>query len=114
VPAGRWAELRPLAEATVRVASGGDVAGYAEADRAFHRAVLGLAGNEQLVRLADDLQRRAQWPARGVVGAGVRHGRASLVADAAEHTALLDALIAQDAGVVGALVADHFGATGSM
>jgi DNA-binding GntR family transcriptional regulator len=117
VPPGRWAELRPLAEATVRVASGGDVAGYAEADRAFHRAVLGLAGNEQLVRLADDLQRRAQWPAaaRGAVGAGVRrHGRASLVADAAEHTALLDALIAQDAGVVGALVADHFGAAESM
>ncbi|WP_030383117.1 MULTISPECIES: GntR family transcriptional regulator [unclassified Streptomyces] len=116
VPAGRWAELRPLAEATVRVASGGDVAGYAEADRAFHRAVLGLTGNEQLVRLADDLQRRAQWPVarRGGAGAGARHGRASLVADAAEHTALLDALIAQDAGVVGALVADHFGTAGSM
>ncbi|MDQ0789934.1 GntR family transcriptional regulator [Streptomyces sp. B3I8] len=120
VSAGRWAELRPLAEATVRAASGGDPGAYAEADRAFHRAVLGLAGNEQLVRLADDLRRRAQGPgpvrggARGVGGAA-RHGRAALVADAAEHTALLDALIAQDAGAVGVLVGEHFGGpTGSM
>ena len=120
VPAGRWAELRPLAEATVRAASGGDPAAYAEADRAFHRAVLGLAGNEQLVRLADNLHRRAQGPgpARGGVrgvGGVARHGRAALVADAAEHTALLDALIAQDAGAVGVLVGEHFGGpTGSM
>jgi DNA-binding GntR family transcriptional regulator len=120
VPAGRWAELRPLAETTVRAASCGDPAAYAEADRAFHRAVLGLAGNEQLVRLADDLQRRAQWqaPVRGGAGMAARRGRGrgpgSLVADAAEHTALLDALIAQDAGAVGALVRDHFGTPGSM
>ncbi|MFH9127396.1 GntR family transcriptional regulator [Streptomyces griseoaurantiacus] len=116
VPAGRWAELRPLAETTVRAASCGDPAAYAEADRAFHRAVLGLAGNEQLVRLADDLHRRAQWqaPVRGGAGVGARRGPGSLVADAAEHTALLDALIAQDAGAVGALVRDHFGTPGSM
>ena len=35
---------------------------YAESDRAFHRAVLALAGNQQLVTVADDLHRRAQWP----------------------------------------------------
>ncbi|MDR3081730.1 MAG: GntR family transcriptional regulator, partial [Streptomyces sp.] len=45
VPAERWAELRPLAEATVRAASAGCPATYAESDRAFHRAVLTLAGN---------------------------------------------------------------------
>ncbi|NUS77551.1 MAG: GntR family transcriptional regulator, partial [Streptomyces sp.] len=48
-PAERWAELRPVAEATVRAASTGCRATYAESDRAFHRAVLALAGNEQLV-----------------------------------------------------------------
>ncbi len=105
VPAARWAELRPLAEATVRAASSGCRATYAESDRSFHRAVLALAGNAQLVRIADDLHRRAQWP---LVGGPVSRGRADLVADAAEHTALLDALIAEDLAVVQVLVREHF------
>ncbi|MFD7687396.1 GntR family transcriptional regulator [Streptomyces sp. NPDC059781] len=102
----RWAELRPLAEATVRAASSGCRATYAEADRAFHGAVLALAGNEQLVRIAEDLHRRAQWPLVG--GAPGGRGRAELVADAHEHTALLDALIAGDLDVVRSLVGEHF------
>ncbi|MDT0614824.1 GntR family transcriptional regulator [Streptomyces lancefieldiae] len=105
VPAERWAELRPLAEATVRAASSGCPATYAEADRAFHRAVLALAGNDQLVRIAGDLHRRAQWPP---AGAPAVRGRADLIADAHEHTALLDALIAGDLGVVRTLVGGHF------
>ncbi|WP_320778511.1 GntR family transcriptional regulator [Streptomyces sp. CRN 30] len=105
VPAERWAELRPLAEATVRAASSDCRATYAEADRAFHRAMLAAAGNEQLVRIADDLHRRAQWPPAG--GPAAR-GRADLVADAHQHTALLDALIAGDAEGVRALVAEHY------
>ncbi|NUR41844.1 MAG: FCD domain-containing protein, partial [Streptomyces sp.] len=78
---------------------------YAESDRAFHRAVLALAGNEQLVQIADDLHRRAQWP---LTGGPAARGRAELVADAAEHTALLDALIAGQLDVVRALVGEHF------
>ncbi|KUN04753.1 GntR family transcriptional regulator [Streptomyces yokosukanensis] len=101
VPGERWAELRPLAEDTVRAAADGCPATYAESDRAFHRALLGLAGNEQLVGIAADLHRRSQWPP-------VRHGRAYLVADAAEHMALLDALIAGDVDVVRGLVSEHF------
>ncbi|MFI8533451.1 FCD domain-containing protein [Streptomyces aquilus] len=106
VPAERWAELRPVAEATVRAASTGCRATYAESDRAFHRAVLALAGNAQLVQIADDLHRRAQWP---LTGTPTSRGRAELVADAAEHTALLDAFIAGDLDVVRSLVAEHFG-----
>ncbi|MEV1045534.1 GntR family transcriptional regulator [Streptomyces sp. NPDC049916] len=104
VPAARWGVLRPLAEATVAAAAGGDLARYAESDRAFHRALLALSGNEQLVAIADELHRRSQWPL--VAGPAVR--QADLLADAAEHTALLDALIAQDLGVVEALVREHF------
>nr|WP_246113507.1 GntR family transcriptional regulator [Streptomyces montanus] len=104
VPAARWAELRPLVEATARAAATGCRATYAEADRAFHRAVLDLAGNEQLVRIVDDLHRRAQWPLVG----GPATRRRDLVADAAEHTTLLDALIAQDLPVVQSLVQGHF------
>ncbi|MFI6285091.1 FCD domain-containing protein [Streptomyces sp. NPDC051018] len=107
VPACRWAELRPLAEATAAAAAIGDRATYAESDRAFHRAMLSLSGNEQLVAIADDLHRRSQWP---LTGAPVTR-RAELVADAAEHQALLDALVAHDLTVVRALVREHF--TGS-
>ncbi len=115
VPAERWAELRPLAEATVRAASSGCRATYAESDRAFHRAVLALAGNEELVRIAGDLHRRAQWPLVGGGvggGAGGRGRPGELVADAHEHTALLDALIAGDLDVVRALVGEHFSGAG--
>ncbi|MFF9339857.1 MULTISPECIES: GntR family transcriptional regulator [unclassified Streptomyces] len=109
VPAGRWAALRPLAEATGAAAARGDRAHYAETDRAFHRAVLALAGNEQLLVVADDLHRRSQWP---LLSAPVpRH--ADLVADAAEHGALLDALGAQDLPVVESLVREHFTGAGA-
>lgn len=104
VPAARWAELVPLAEATAAAAATGDRAGYAESDRAFHRAVLSLAGNDQLVAVADHLHRRAQWP---LVSAPAPR-RADLVADAAEHAALLEALMAQDLAVVTSLVREHF------
>ncbi|AXE81006.1 GntR family transcriptional regulator [Streptomyces atratus] len=104
VPPARWCALRPLAEATVAAAAVGDRASYAESDRAFHGAVLALCGNEQLVMVADDLHRRSQWP----LGNTPASRRADLLADAAEHTALLDALIAQDLNVVQALVREHF------
>ncbi|MEU0597806.1 GntR family transcriptional regulator [Streptomyces sp. NPDC006393] len=109
VPVERWAELRPLAEATVCAASSGCRATYAETDRAFHRAMLSLAGNEQLVQIAEDLHRRAQWP---LVGGSGRPTRAGLMADAAQHTALLDALIARETDVVHLLVRQHFAAAG--
>ena len=104
VPAERWTELRPLAEATARVASTGCRVTYAETDRAFHRAVLSLAGNTQLVQIADDLHRRAQWP---LVGAKSTPGRSALMSDAADHGTLLDALIARDVQLVQSLTRDH-------
>ncbi|MDX3528309.1 GntR family transcriptional regulator [Streptomyces sp. ID05-39B] len=104
VPAERWTELRPVAEATVRAAASGCRATYAESDRVFHRAVLTLCGNDQLVSVAEDLHRRSQWP---LVGGPVSHGRADLMADAAQHLTLLEALGARDADVVQALVREH-------
>ena len=104
VPAGHWSALRPLADATVAAAAAGDLARYAETDRAFHRAVLALSGNEQLVTVADDLHRRSQWPLDGSPAAR----RAALPADASQHTALLDALAARDLTAVRSLVGEHF------
>lgn len=109
VPAARWCELRPLAEASAVAAAAGDLARYAEADRAFHGAVLALSGNQQLVQVADDLHRRSQWP---LVSGPVHARRADLVADAAEHMALLEALVARDLGVVQTLVREHFAGAG--
>ncbi|MGW1814827.1 GntR family transcriptional regulator [Streptomyces sp. NPDC002125] len=106
VPAAGWCALRPLADATVAAAAVGDRAGYAESDRAFHRAVLALSGNQQLVAVADELHRRSQWPPAGGPGSG----GADLLADASQHTALLDALIARDLTVAQTLVREHFDA----
>ncbi|MFE2524432.1 GntR family transcriptional regulator [Streptomyces sp. NPDC059382] len=109
LPASVWDSLRPAAAATADAAVVGDLPGYADADRAFHRAVLSLAGNEQLLQVAEDLHRRSQWPLPGAP----RVRRADLVADAAEHVALLEALIAGDLTVVESLVREHFaGAAG--
>ncbi|WP_373466949.1 GntR family transcriptional regulator [Streptomyces umbrinus] len=105
LPADDWEDLRPLAEETARAAAVGCRATYAEADRAFHRAILDLAGNEQLVRIADELHRRAQWP---LGGSPTARARLELMADAAQHLALLDALSAQDLSAVEALLREHF------
>ncbi|WSV99955.1 GntR family transcriptional regulator [Streptomyces sp. NBC_01006] len=106
VPARAWAALRPTAAAAAEAAEAGDLAGYADADRAFHREALSLGGNEQLVAVAQELHRRSQWPLPGAP----RTRRAELVADAAEHTALLEALIAGDLPLVEPLLRAHFAA----
>ncbi|MFE2440623.1 GntR family transcriptional regulator [Streptomyces melanosporofaciens] len=103
----RWAGLRPFAEATAAAAMTGDRAAYLESDRTFHQTVLGLAGNQQLVIVADDLHRRAQWP----LACGRATRTADLVADAEEHMALLDALVARDLDTVESLTRAHFAPT---
>ncbi|GAA1685294.1 hypothetical protein GCM10009680_26030 [Streptomyces yatensis] len=103
----RWAGLRPFAEATAAAAMTGDRAAYLESDRTFHQTVLGLAGNQQLVIVADDLHRRAQWP----LACGRVTRTADLVADAEEHMALLDALAARDLDTVESLTRAHFAPT---
>nr|WP_244177230.1 GntR family transcriptional regulator [Streptomyces albus] len=103
-PPGSWEELRPLAAAGVAAAARGDRVGYAEADRAFHHALLALSGNRQLALIGDELYRRGRTPA----GRGAATGTADLLAEAAEHNALLDALAAGDAQAVEQLVREHF------
>ncbi|WP_411757670.1 GntR family transcriptional regulator [Streptomyces venezuelae] len=104
LPAEAWEALRPAAAAAGAAAALGDAAAYAEADRAFHRAVLAAAGNRQLLQVADDLHRRAQWPLPGAP----RAQRAGLIADAAEHAAILEALIAADLPTAEPLIHAHF------
>ncbi|GHD90704.1 GntR family transcriptional regulator [Streptomyces naganishii] len=101
LPAERWDELREPAEATVRAAASGCRATYAESDRAFHRALLSLAGNTQLADIAEDLHRRAQWPLTAATT------RPDLLADATAHTTLLDALVAGDLPLTAHLLHQH-------
>jgi DNA-binding GntR family transcriptional regulator len=104
LPPDRWSRLRPFAEATVAAAATGDRAAYLESDRTFHQALLGLAGNQQLVIVADNLHRRAQWglaPDRLV-------RNPDLAVDADQHLALLDALAARRLDRVESLVRKHF------
>ncbi|MFF9404947.1 GntR family transcriptional regulator [Streptomyces anandii] len=101
LPAERWDDLRAPAEATVRAAASGCRATYAESDRAFHRALLSLAGNAQLTDVAEDLHRRAQWPLTAATT------RPDLLADATAHTTLLDALTAGDLPLVTHLLHQH-------
>lgn len=112
LPASRWERLRPLAEATVAAAALADRAAYAEPDRAFHRALLELSGNGQLVAVADELHRRSQWPVTGDhgrarPGAAARGVGARLAADAMQHAALLEALVRGDLAAVESLVRAH-------
>ncbi|MCB5908194.1 GntR family transcriptional regulator [Streptomyces pinistramenti] len=101
----RWEELRPQAADCVTAAAHGDRVGYAEADRAFHHALMSLTGNRRLVEVTDDLLRRTQRPA-----GGSRLRRAELLADASEHSALLDALAAQEYDVAERVARAHLSA----
>ncbi|MGW1373709.1 GntR family transcriptional regulator [Streptomyces sp. NPDC002446] len=106
LPPERWEELRPLAAAGVAAAARGDRAGYAEADHSFHHAVMSLTGNRRLTEVTGDLLRRAHWSAP----ADARRRTADLLADASEHTALLDALIAQEYAVAERIAREHVSA----
>jgi DNA-binding GntR family transcriptional regulator len=90
VPAHRWEELRPLAEDASRAAARGARGEWLEADGAFHRGLLGVTGNRQLVLAADDVRRRAQRPTALPVPLH------ALAAAAAEHLRLLEELGAGD------------------
>lgn len=98
-----WDALRPLADRTVTAAARGDRAAYAEADRAFHRALLAPAGNQRLADLAEDVQRRVPVPA-GPAGGGPTP---ALVSSAAEHVSLLEALSARDSAAAERILRAH-------
>ncbi|MGG7570728.1 GntR family transcriptional regulator [Streptomyces sirii] len=106
LPPERWEELRPLAAAGVAAAARGDRAGYAEADHSFHHAMISLTGNRRLTEVTGDLLRRTHWAGPG----GLRRRTAELLADASEHTALLDALIAQEYAVAERIAREHVSA----
>jgi DNA-binding GntR family transcriptional regulator len=92
-PEGVIDELQGLVdEQTVRAAEG-DGAGFVDADRRFHRALVAGAGNAVLLRLYDTLRDRQ----RRMGTATVTRDPAAMTAFLAEHRAILEALRAGNA-----------------
>lgn len=96
------AGLRAIASDIEAAAAAGDLLAYIDADRRFHEALLGLTGNAQLVRVVLELRDRAR-----LFGLARLAETGELIASAREHVALLDQLVAGDAGAVEASMRRH-------
>ncbi|GAB2571545.1 GntR family transcriptional regulator [Streptomyces capparidis] len=84
-------------------AAAGDLAAFAVADRAFHAAVVGAAGNRILTQLYDQLRDRQLR-----MGVAVMHAEPDRITkNIAEHTEILHALRSGDADAAAALVRAH-------
>ncbi len=83
--------LRAAARRVVEAAAAGDVADHVRADRAFHAALLELAGNPVLAETVLRLRDRSRLYGNGAVARG------TLEQAAAEHYALLDLIAGGDA-----------------
>ncbi|MBO2463525.1 GntR family transcriptional regulator [Actinomadura violacea] len=96
--------LRALAGEAADRAGDGDVGGYLDADRRFHTELLERTGNRTLVRTVLDLRSRSRMYGLATVSPGTE-----LVAAAAEHGELLDALVAGDAARAEEIMLRHLG-----
>ncbi|MEJ5913235.1 GntR family transcriptional regulator [Pseudokineococcus sp. 1T1Z-3] len=86
-----------------RAREGGDTAGFVEADRSFHEAVVDAAGNAVLARLYSSLRDRQLCMGVATMGLGAtRMDRA-----VREHQALRDALAEGDGRAFDALTREH-------
>ncbi|MFI6980215.1 GntR family transcriptional regulator [Embleya sp. NPDC050154] len=104
VTPAQLAALRPVAEEIVAAAEVSDLIRYVEADRRFHLSLLALAGNEHLVRVVGDLRKRSR-----LYGLSRLAENGRLVASAAEHLELLDALATGDPARAESVMARHIG-----
>jgi DNA-binding GntR family transcriptional regulator len=83
-------------------AAGKDLVAFLNADRTFHLALLGLAGNNRLVRLVGQLRDQTRLVGlKGMADVG------SLAESAAEHRTIIEAVRARDADRAEFLVRHH-------
>jgi DNA-binding GntR family transcriptional regulator len=106
--AGRLSEtevgrLQGMVDAIVESAGDGDIPAFIEKDREFHEELLSHAGNRRAVELVSRL--RDQGRRYGLLDPGGKGAMAREVA--ADHQAILDAVVTGDAGEVRRLLIDH-------
>lgn len=99
---GQVAALRPAARQIVAHAEAGRYVEYVEADRAFHLALLALAGNRHLVDVVGNLRSRSR-----LHGLAERANAEQLLRSAGEHEQILDLVLAGDAVAVEDLMTSH-------
>lgn len=104
MPPECWESLRPYADDALVAATSGDRSAYADADGAFHGALLELTGNRQLVAVAKDIHRRTR---RRPAPALPSTSAAEFLKDASDHVVLLDALRDRDLAAVERLMREH-------
>lgn len=90
------------AEAIVRCARAGDLAGFLEADRQFHIRLLERSGNRRLCAIVGELRDLAR-----LYGLGDLMGSDVFLRSADEHLELLDALEAGDVRAVEQRITGH-------
>jgi len=95
--------LQSMVDAIVGSAGAGDIPAFIENDRAFHEELLSHAGNGRALELVSRL--RDQGRRYGLLDPGDKGAMAREVA--ADHQAILDAVVAGDAAKVRRLLTDH-------
>lgn len=94
-------QLRGLAEVTVDCARSGDLVGHLDSDRNFHLGLTQLLGNAHLTEIVMRLRDQTRRYSIKSMPPG------ELVANAEEHYALLDAVIAGNAGEAERVMVQH-------
>lgn len=94
--------LRLPVEAIAEAATERDLESFLTADRAFHLGLLELGENQRLVRIVGELRDQTR-----VVGLSSLASAGALDATAAEHSAILDAVVARDAESAQRFMVEH-------
>jgi DNA-binding GntR family transcriptional regulator len=91
-----------------QAAADGDVAAYVAADRDFHAAIVAAAGNSILIRLYGSLRdRQLRMGAANLLGEGGLSDSARTRRTIADHSAIADAIAAEDLDAAVTLTIEH-------
>lgn len=103
------AELRALVREQEERGAAGDTAGFVDADRRFHHAIVAAAGNAIILRLYDSLRDRQ----RRMVSASIARDPEAIVVFIAEHQAIVGAIAGGRTQRAGELIAEHITSAGA-
>lgn len=94
-------DLSALADEMEQLATRGE--DFLDADRAFHLKLMEPLGNDLLLQLTE-----AFWQVQALVAPTLRTEQEDRVITAQRHRAIVDAVVAGDAGALRSAIADHY------